>query len=575
MTGSGITRNQAALLLFLVLGLGLGLRLWGLGFGLPELNHADEPIVVNHALAYGTGDFHPHFFNIPPLSSYLLFIVYGFYYLSGLLLGIFSGKEDFLNLFLSNPSSFYYLGRVFIGAFFGVLSIYVSYRLSRLLWDRAFALTASALMAVLYLPVFVSHFIYPDSPLLFAMILSLYFYMKIYKKGRTKDYLGAILVTGFAIALKYNAALLAIPFLTAHYLKMGVNGSGVGDSKSKIFILLGVPVLIGLGIGVVFFILNPYFFFDWSFALKELREQGHSTGFQGWAHHLLYSLKEGIGLPMLILFLLSFFLGIFSLKKDRYLVIFYMATLVFYLHLVFFAQPYSRYGILLIPQAVIFSIWGIAWIEKRFKMKKITTVVLVAVFLLPIYKSVALGTLLSKEDTRGQAKNWFLKTIPGKTKVFFDIPRFQPRLPYCEDDLREVLEKADPDSPQAKRTQALIKINQQLPCFYVYYPGEKGDRQSSEFLLSGRKITFDGDEIMKEGIRYVGITRLRPNYPKKEILEFLERNGELVARFSPYWDPSRSASWDPIDMTGAPTTLKDLKSRQRNGHLIEIYKLKG
>src|SRR3989344_5891622 len=50
---------------------GFKLRIWGLNFGLPYQFHQDEPIVVNHALAYGAGDLNPHFFIIPPLASYI------------------------------------------------------------------------------------------------------------------------------------------------------------------------------------------------------------------------------------------------------------------------------------------------------------------------------------------------------------------------------------------------------------------------------------------------------------------------------------------------------------------------
>ena len=67
-------KNQR-LLLFSILALAFLVRIVGIQFGLPNLYHADEPIIVNHAMAYGTGDFNPHFFKIPPLVSYLLFVV--------------------------------------------------------------------------------------------------------------------------------------------------------------------------------------------------------------------------------------------------------------------------------------------------------------------------------------------------------------------------------------------------------------------------------------------------------------------------------------------------------------------
>ena len=65
--------DRNSLILLLILAFAFFLRIWGVHFGLPYAYHADEPIVIHHALAYGSGDLNPHFFNIPPLVSYLLF----------------------------------------------------------------------------------------------------------------------------------------------------------------------------------------------------------------------------------------------------------------------------------------------------------------------------------------------------------------------------------------------------------------------------------------------------------------------------------------------------------------------
>ena len=80
------------------------LRTWGVSFG---LYHADEPIVVNHALAYASGDLNPHFFKIPPLTSYVLFGTYGIFFLVGKIFSIFTSIADFERLFFQNPLVFY------------------------------------------------------------------------------------------------------------------------------------------------------------------------------------------------------------------------------------------------------------------------------------------------------------------------------------------------------------------------------------------------------------------------------------------------------------------------------------
>ncbi len=92
-------------LIWWVIAAALLLRVIGIGFGLPAAYHQDEPIVVNHALAYAGGDFNPHFFKIPPLVSYLLFGVYGFTYV---LLCFFTGAttEQFGALYFRDPTLF-------------------------------------------------------------------------------------------------------------------------------------------------------------------------------------------------------------------------------------------------------------------------------------------------------------------------------------------------------------------------------------------------------------------------------------------------------------------------------------
>jgi hypothetical protein len=87
---------------FLVLLAGIVLRLWGIDFGLPYILHQDEPIVVNHAMAYGTGDLNPHFFVIPPLPSYIVFFFYGLYFLAGKAIGYFSSANDLAALFFAD-----------------------------------------------------------------------------------------------------------------------------------------------------------------------------------------------------------------------------------------------------------------------------------------------------------------------------------------------------------------------------------------------------------------------------------------------------------------------------------------
>ena len=58
-----------------VLTIAFAVRLIGLPYGLPNLYHQDEMIVVNHAMGIGAGGWNPHFFVLPPFSIYFLFLI--------------------------------------------------------------------------------------------------------------------------------------------------------------------------------------------------------------------------------------------------------------------------------------------------------------------------------------------------------------------------------------------------------------------------------------------------------------------------------------------------------------------
>ncbi len=108
-----ITRKKT-ILAFIIIAAAL-LRLWGINFGLPYLFHQDEPIVVNHALAYGTGDLNPHFFVIPPLASYILFFFYSAYFVLLKISGVIADAGSFAVSFFKDPTPFYLIGRFIVG----------------------------------------------------------------------------------------------------------------------------------------------------------------------------------------------------------------------------------------------------------------------------------------------------------------------------------------------------------------------------------------------------------------------------------------------------------------------------
>ena len=99
-----------------------------------------------------------------------------------------------------------------------------------------------------------NHFLSCDSPLLFWMMLALYFAARVHVYGTRSDYLLAGFITAVAANTKYNGLAVGIAFVVAHGLRQGISWKERFFSKQLMLGLLMVPV--GL------FVTNPYMVFD-------------------------------------------------------------------------------------------------------------------------------------------------------------------------------------------------------------------------------------------------------------------------------------------------------------------------
>ncbi|PIO08996.1 hypothetical protein COT47_00290, partial [Candidatus Woesearchaeota archaeon CG08_land_8_20_14_0_20_43_7] len=143
---NNIVRHWDLALLVLILALALALRLLGIDFGLPYVFYPDEAVIVNHAVAFGTGDLNPHYFNYPSLYMYVMFVIYGLIYVVGWLTGIFASTADFARLFFNDVTLFYLPGRL-ISAVCGVASVAMVYLLGRRTYNVRVGLMSAAFLA--------------------------------------------------------------------------------------------------------------------------------------------------------------------------------------------------------------------------------------------------------------------------------------------------------------------------------------------------------------------------------------------------------------------------------------------
>ena len=548
-------------------------RLYGVKFGLPGLYHADETMVVNHALAYGTGDLNPHFFRIPPLISYLIFFEYGIYYLLGTIFGSFSSIADFQNLFLEDPTSFYLIGRATVGVLAGTVSVYFIYLLGRRAFSETAGIASAFFLSLTFLHVRNSHYIYLDITMTLFIILTYIFIFKFLETGLRRDYILAGCFAGAATAVKYNAALLLAPFVASYLLYYFTNR----DSGKIRSVNTNIAIAF-ISMGLTFIVLNPYCILDVKFFLASFASETQVHGGVGFSHHLKHSLYHGLGMPLFVLSLIGLFYSICRLSRE--LIVFISFPLVFYLINAKFSQPHARYVLPLIPFLLILAAWFLESTILRkgvsaLRAKILITAVSIIVVLPSGIKSVYSDYLFSRKDTRTLAKEWIEDKIPYGSKIAIDHSFFSPRLnpggEQLEDKLNYVLQNKSGNAKE-KRIRLLLNISEERPYYNLYFLSEdKG--KGTVFLFAQPVIQFDINELLDSGVEYVIVSSESSPGLNAQFYSGLRKKGKVISRFTPYKDKERSFPIEKVTRTGGPLKSKEVYARERNGEIITIYSM--
>ena len=197
-------------------------RFLGINFGLPYLHYWDEPQAANPALRMlKTGDFNPHVFNWPGLTSYSCFLVdvVHYYYLmktaesdypypNTVLDEIEINEEPVWNWRWSVSHPSFYLWNRFFFCVIGTITVFLTYLIAKEMGGEATGLMAAFLIAgfsrwhILY-----SRYIAPDILVCFFVLLVVYYAIRYNRSHALKDLLISLLFAGLAISSKYSAIL--------------------------------------------------------------------------------------------------------------------------------------------------------------------------------------------------------------------------------------------------------------------------------------------------------------------------------------------------------------------------------
>ncbi|MCK9614375.1 MAG: glycosyltransferase family 39 protein [Candidatus Omnitrophica bacterium] len=562
--------NKVKFCLIFIIGLGFLLRVWGINFGLPYQSHQDEPIIVNHALAYGSGDFNPHFFIIPPLTSYILFFFYGVYFVILKIFGVVANTEVFAISFFRNPTPFYVIGRIVIGVVPSICNVYLTYRLARIFFSEKVALCAASIMAISFINTVNAHYIYTDNLLVFWVLLAYIKMASLIKQANRKNYAMSAIFIALAAATKYNAILLLVPFLYTHFYVSKKNIAG------KLF---NLNLAMASGVIIATFLLaNPFAFLDWKFFLYSVTTRIRH-GYIGWGHHLTYSLFEGIGGFMTLLAIAG--LCLMLIRKYKIALFLVLFPFCFYIHLAYASQPFSRYVLVLIPFLAIglgyilfdfFSKWP------RPKLLQTLCFIISVIVMLPtVIKSIKADMLFASEDTRLSAAHWIEQHIPVSSRILFDNTSFMPQLSQTTKQLQEkqtIIDK-QPELKMLKNKKLdfQIKAFKGNKTYEIYYLGDEA-KGAGQFLNLWPIITGDAENLEKYKIEYIVFNNMTGSDKAKALHKVIYSRHKPVAIFNPYKDSQFRSSYDMVDETCLPVKDKELFSRTKSGPYIIIYKIR-
>lgn len=406
--------KKTAIILVGIIMLGFALRVYGITYGLPDINRyifeTDEQQLVNVALSFGMGDLNPHTFQQPGFFQYLLFFFFALAYAIGSLFGAFSNALDFAALSFKDHTLFYCIGRG-INVVFGSATIIITYFLGKKVFNKTIGLVAALFLAVLPIHVFFSHVIKTDAAATFFFLCSLYYSFDILNTGKRSAYIKAGLCAGLALGCRYPAGIILISIFTAHFLHRK------GGHKSVSSLLISCIVA-----GITFFLVSPYNILDWGEFTRQskflaITSSLDHTKYDWLLQHIInFTHPNELGPILTVLALAGIGLSFMKIKKSD--IVLLSAWLPTYL---FFSAPK---WLIAPPQYLLpmFPIWMLlgayATVTLMPKVLHKTNILIIGVGLLalqPFLTAFFNDHALSQKTAIQQAREWIETTIPETT----------------------------------------------------------------------------------------------------------------------------------------------------------------
>lgn len=266
--GSAIRDNLPLVGVMLVAAL---LRVSTAHFGLPALNDPDELMFQMGAVRLvGQQTLNPGWFGHPATTTiYLLAVIDLLVFAIGWVVGLFASPMDFADRIYSDPSWVILPGRLAM-VVFGVLCVWLTWRLASELFSRRVGIAAAALLAVNPLHITYSQIIRSDIMATAFMLLAMLAALRIARGGGLADWAKAALWLALAIITKWPFAIGGLAVIGAAVL---LSRESAGAWR-KLAHRLAIFVLLVIVFAVF---LSPYMLLDFETLLRNLRGEARAV----------------------------------------------------------------------------------------------------------------------------------------------------------------------------------------------------------------------------------------------------------------------------------------------------------
>jgi hypothetical protein len=317
-----------------------------------------------------------------------------------------------------------------------------------------------------------------------------------HRTRRRSQFLAAGLVAGLAAATKYNAILLGVPMLVSH----GLNVWDSPASKRRQawrdpgILYFSFPFVFAFALGVPFVVLDRAPFLDAMHELTHALRVGDvrmDLG-NGWLYHLTFSLRYGMGVPLLVAGLAG--AGLLLWMEPRTGLLLLSFPIAYYVVAGGIRLLFVRYAMPIVPFLCVtaaYLVCGSAtWIASRAlrsadRLNPLSAVLTAALAVAIIWPSASdawkFDRIISATDNRVVVAQWFFDHVPPGNTVLQTGSRYglvqfwDRRFPYKEwrwDGVRQLFilegtrrfsktERPDwiivQDSPLPSTTQSIVK----------------------------------------------------------------------------------------------------------------------